>query len=153
MWTLKYTNVYIHGFFSFDHLFHLPTQKTNNEGESEVSESCPVMSDSLRPHGLYIPWNYVGQNTGMGSSSLLQGVFPTQGSNPCLPHCQEILYQLSHQGSPRITGVGRLSLLQWILLTQELNWGLLHCKQFLYQLRYQESNNEGILGVKYLKSY
>ena len=95
------------------------------------------MSDSLRPHGLYIPWNYQGQNTGMGSSSLLQGVFLTQGSNPCLPHCQEILYQLSHQGSPRITGVGRLSLLQWIFLNQELNWGLLHCRWIFYQLRYQ----------------
>ena len=41
-----------------------------------------------------------GQNTGVGSLSLLQGIFPTQGSNPGLPHCRRILYQLSHQGSP-----------------------------------------------------
>ena len=60
------------------------------------------MSDSLRPHGLYSPWNSPGQNTGVGSLSLLQGIFPTQGSNPGLPHCREILYQLNHKGSPRI---------------------------------------------------
>ena len=48
------------------------------------------------------PWNSPGQNTGVGSLSLLQGIFPTQGSNPGLPHCRRILYQLSHQGSPRI---------------------------------------------------
>ena len=47
------------------------------------------------------PWNSPGQNTGLGSCSLLQGIFPTQGSNPGLPHCRQILYQLKHQGSPR----------------------------------------------------
>ena len=57
------------------------------------------MSDSLRPHGLCSPWNSVGQNTGVGSLSLLQGIFPTQGLNPGLPHCGQILYQVSHQGS------------------------------------------------------
>ena len=61
-----------------------------------VSESLSVMSDSLRPHGPYSPWNSPGQNTGVGSLSLLQGIFPTQGSNPGLPHCRRILYQLSH---------------------------------------------------------
>ena len=60
------------------------------------------MSDCLRPHGLYRPWNSPGQNTGVGSYSLLQGIFPTQGWNPSLPHCRQILYQLSHKGSPRI---------------------------------------------------
>ena len=69
------------------------------------SESRSVGSDSLRPHGLYNPWNSPGQNTGVSSLSLLQGVFPIQGSNPDLPHCRHILYQLSHQGSPRNTGV------------------------------------------------
>ena len=58
-----------------------------------------VMSDSLWPHGLYSPWNSPGQNIGMGSLSLLQGIFPTRGSNPGLPHCRRILYQLSHKGS------------------------------------------------------
>ena len=65
------------------------------------NESHSVVSDSLRPHGLYNPWNSPGQNTGMGSFSLLQGIFPTQGSNPGLPHCRWSLYQLSHSGSPR----------------------------------------------------
>ena len=45
-------------------------------------------------------WNSPGQNTGVGSLSLLQGIFPTQGSNPGLPHCGRILYHLSHKGSP-----------------------------------------------------
>ena len=58
------------------------------------------VSDSLWPHGLYSPWNSPGQNTGVGSLSLLQGIFPTQGSNLGLPHCRQILYQLSHKGSP-----------------------------------------------------
>ena len=43
------------------------------------SESHSVVSDSLRPHGLYSPWNCPGQNTEVGSLSLLQGIFPTQG--------------------------------------------------------------------------
>ena len=70
------------------------------------SESCSVMSNSLRFHGLYSPWNFPGQNTGVGSLSLFQGIFSTkwstQGSNPGLPHCKWILYQLSHKRSPRI---------------------------------------------------
>ena len=62
------------------------------------SESLSVVSDSLRPHGLHSPWNSPGKNTGVGSLSLLQGIFPTQGLNPGLPHCRWILHQLSHQG-------------------------------------------------------
>ena len=59
-----------------------------------------------RPHGLHSPWDSPGQDTGVGSRSLLQGILPAQGSNPALPHCGRILYQLSYQGSPRIrTGV------------------------------------------------
>ena len=57
------------------------------ETESE-SESCSVVSDSLRSHRLCSPWNSPGQNTGAGSLPLLQGIFPTQGSNPGLPHCR-----------------------------------------------------------------
>ena len=69
-------------------------------------ESCSVMCNSLRPHGLYRPWNSPGQNIWVGSLSLLQGIFPTQGifltqeSNPGIPHCRWILYQSSHKGSP-----------------------------------------------------
>ena len=60
------------------------------------------MSDSLWPRRLYNPWNSPGQYTGSGSLSLLQGIFPSQGSNPGLPHCRQILYQLSHEESPKI---------------------------------------------------
>ena len=56
----------------------------------------------MPPHRPYSPWNSPGQNTGVGSLSLLQGIFPTQGSNPGLPHCRWILYQLRHKGSPGI---------------------------------------------------
>ena len=49
---------------------------------------------------LYRPWNSPGQNTGVGSLSLLQGIFLTQGANPGLLQCRWILYQLSHKGSP-----------------------------------------------------
>ena len=64
----------------------------------KVTQLCPT----LRPHVLYSPWNSPGQNTGVGSLSLLQGIFPTKGSNPGLPNCRWILYQLSPKGSPRI---------------------------------------------------
>ena len=54
------------------------------------------------PHGLYSPWNCPDQNTGVSSLSLLQGIFPAQGSNSGLPHYRRILYQLSHKGSPEM---------------------------------------------------
>ena len=63
-----------------------------------VAQSCPT----LQPQVLYSPWNSPGQNTGVGSLSLLQRIFPTQGLNPGLPHCRQILYQLNHKGSLRI---------------------------------------------------
>ena len=44
-------------------------------------------------------------SSGVGCHALLQGIFPTQGSNPDLLHCRGILYQLSHQGKPRISPV------------------------------------------------
>ena len=65
--------------------------------------SCPTL---LRPRGLWPtrllrPWDSPGKNTGVGCHFLLQGIFPTQGSNPGLPHCRQTLWSLSHQGSPR----------------------------------------------------
>ena len=57
----------------------------------KVTQLCPTLCDP-------------GQNTGVGRLSLLQGIFPTQGLNPGLLHHRQILYQLSHQGSPRILG-------------------------------------------------
>ena len=64
----------------------------------DKSESHSVMSDSLWPHGLYSPWNSPGQNTGVGSLSLLQGIFPSQGLNLGLQPGRQILYQLSYKG-------------------------------------------------------
>ena len=78
-------------------VYHHLAYLTYMQGESE---SHSVMSSSLRPHGLYSTWNSPGQNTGVGSRSLLQGIFPTQGLNPGFPHRRQILYQLSHKESP-----------------------------------------------------
>ena len=73
---------------------------------SLFSVSFSVVSNSLRPHRLYPArllwsWNSPGKNIGVGIHSLLQEIFLTQGSNPGLPHCRQILYHLSHQGSPK----------------------------------------------------
>ena len=69
-------------------------QRFGNPSVSEVkvTQSCPTLCG---------PWNSPGQNTRVGSLSLLQGIFPTQQSNPGFPNCRQILHQLSHQGSPR----------------------------------------------------
>ena len=72
-----------------------------------VCVSCSVVSTSLRPMDcsppglrLLCPWNLPVKNTSVSCHSLLQGIFRTQGLNPGLPHCRQILYHLSHQGSP-----------------------------------------------------
>ena len=64
-------------------------------------QSCPTLFDPMDCS----PWNSPGQNTGACSLSLLQGIFPTQGSNPGFLHCRCILYQLSHKGSLRVKGM------------------------------------------------
>ena len=64
----------------------------------EVTQSCPTLCDHMH----YTVHEFSSQNTGVGSLSLLQWIFPTQGSNPGLLHCMWILYQLSCEGSPRI---------------------------------------------------
>ena len=75
------------------------TKRKNYSPILFLSESHSAVSNSSRPHGLYSPWNSPCQNTGVGSLSLLHGIFPTQGSNLGLPHCRQILYQLN-KGSP-----------------------------------------------------
>ena len=100
----------------------------------EVAQLCLTLWD---------PMNY--KVHGIFQARILEWVafpfFPTQGSNPGLPHCRQILCCLSYQGSPRILEwVAYPFLLQGIFLTQELNWGLLHCRQILYQLSYQGSS-------------
>jgi len=69
---------------------HTPAKESESKRRS-------VVSNSLQPRGLYSPRNSPGQNTRGVSLSLLQGISPTQGSNPGLPHCRWILYQLSHK--------------------------------------------------------
>ena len=87
------------------------------------SESCSVVPDSLQPHGIS-PWSSPGWNTGVGSL-LLQRIFPTQGLNPGLLHCKQILYQLNHKGSPRI--------LEWVAYpfsrgsSRTRNWTRVSC--------------------------
>ena len=71
---------------------YLSAHTHNIYTEVKWSERCTVTFGSLWPHGLYSPWNSPGQNTGVGSLSLLQGIFPTQGQNPGLLHCRRILY-------------------------------------------------------------
>ena len=61
--------------------------------ESKVAQSCLTLSDPMDCS----PWNSPGQNTGVSSLSLLQGIFPTQEWNQGLQHCRRILYQLSYQ--------------------------------------------------------
>ena len=77
---------------------------TNN---ASGGDGIPVELVQVLKDGLYSLWNSPGQNTGVGSLSLLQGIFPTQGSNTGLSHCRWILYQLSQKGSPRI--------LEWVV--------------------------------------
>ena len=68
-----------------------------------VPQWCPTLCDPMNCGQpvlwLLYPWNSPGKNTGARCHSLLQGIFPTQECNSCLPHCRQILYHLSHQGS------------------------------------------------------
>ena len=86
-------------------------------------ESHSVVSDSLRPHSLYSSWNSPGQSTGVGSLSLLQGIFPTQELNQVLLHCRWILYQLSYHISCHVSKQGCHSH-QWFSLAWSSKlWG------------------------------
>ena len=67
-----------------------------------VAQLCPTLCDPMdcSPPGSSVHGDSSGKNTGVGFHTLLQGIFPTQALNPGLPHCRQILYRLSHQGSP-----------------------------------------------------
>ena len=69
-----------------------------------VAQLCPALCNPMYCSlpGSPVHGDSPGKNTGVGCHALLQGIFPTQGLNPGLPHCRWILYCLSHQGSPRI---------------------------------------------------
>ena len=100
------------------------------------SESRSVLSDFAT---LWTsPRNSPGQNTGVSTHLLLQGIEPrppTLQADSLLPE---------PPGKPKNTGVGSLSLLQWIFLTQESNQGLLHCRWILYQLSYQRKKKSAL---------
>ena len=115
--------------------------------------SHSVLSDFLWPHGpsSSVHGDSPGKNTGVGCHALLQGIFPTQRSNPGLPPCRWSLYCLSHQGSPRILEYS-LSFLRGIFLIQESNPGLLPCRWIRYQLSYQGSPRATILYPRPQKS-
>ena len=92
-----------------------------------VTHSCPTLCHPMdcSPPGSSVHGDSPGKNSGVGCHALLQGIFPTQGLNPGLPHCRQILYHLSHQGSPRI--------LEWVAYpfsrgsSQPRNWtGIYH---------------------------
>ena len=85
-----------------NHLILLPPSPLALNKWKKWSESHSIMSDSSRPHGLWSPRDSPGQNSGLGSLSLLQWIIPTQGLNPGLPHGRWMLYQLSHKGSSGI---------------------------------------------------
>ena len=83
-----------------------------------VAQLCPILCDPMdySPPCFSVHGDSPGQNTGVGCQALLQGIFPTQGSNTGLPHCRQILYCLSHQESPRI--------LEWVAypFSTESSW-------------------------------
>ena len=120
-----------------DGKFHMPHWTVQLEHLNvKVAQSCLTLCDPMDcvVHGIFqariLAWV---------ACPFSRGIFPTQGSNPGLPHFQVDFSQAEPSGKPKNTGVGSLSLFQWIFLTQELNWGLLHCRWIFYQLSYQGS--------------
>ena len=91
------------------------------------AQLCPTLCDPVycSPPGSSVHGDSLGKNTEVGCHALLQGILPIQGSDPGLPHCKQILYRLSHQGSPRI--------LEWVVYSfsressQPRNWSGVSC--------------------------
>ena len=100
-------------------------------------------------HQALLSMGFSRQEYWSGCCALLQGIFPTQGSNPGLPALQEDSWLPEPPGKPKNIGVGSLFLLQGIFPTQESNWGPLHCRWILYKLNYQGSPGGSILTSKY----
>ena len=112
-----------------------------------VSESHSVVSASLGPHGLYSPWNSPGQNTGVGSLSLLQGIFPTQGLNQGLAHCRRILHQLNHKGSQRILQWAAWPFLPQVFPTQKSNWVSCIAGRFVTNWAIREAHSKYLMNI------
>ena len=106
-----------------------------SEVKVKVAQSCPILCNPMDYR------NSPGQNTGMGSLSLFQGIFPAQGSNPGFLLFRQILYQLRHKGSPRILECVAYPFSSGSSWPRIRPWprGLLHCRWILYQLSYQGS--------------
>ena len=112
-----------------------------------ATQSCPTLCDPMdcSPPGSSVHGIFQARILEWVAMAFSRGILPTQGTNSGLLHSRQILYQLSHQGSPWI--------LQWvcypfsrgIFLTQESNWGLLQCRWILYPLSYQGSPS-GLAG-------
>ena len=103
----------------------------------DESESCSVVSDSLRHHGLSVEFSRSEYWSGRPFPP--PGDLPKRGVKPRSPALQVDSLPAEPQGKPKNTGVGSLSLLQRIFPTQEQNQGLLHCRQILHQLSHQGS--------------
>ena len=117
----------------------------------KVAQLCLTLCNTME----HSPWNSPGQNTGMGSLSLLQGIFPIpwrrEGIKPRSPSLQVDSLPTEPQEKPKNTGMGSLSLLQQIFPTQESNWGLLHCRWIVYQMSYQGSLADRVKDSKLSK--
>ena len=111
-----------------DPTHHRAAKSTCHNSWSEVKEwSHSVVYDSATPWParLFRPWDFPGKNTGVGCHFLLQGIFPTQGSNLGLLHCRQTLHHLSHQESHN----ERVCAPQWKILgdttktwCSQINW-------------------------------
>ena len=125
-----------------------PLPSTQNHMLCLVAQLCLTLCNPVdcSPPGSSVPRDSPGKDTGVGCHALLQGIFPTQGSNPGPRHCRKILYCLSHQGSPRI--------LEWVAYpfsrrsSRPRNHTRVTCiagRQILYQLSYQGSPLKSLL--------
>ena len=109
--------------------------KEGKEMVKSESESCSVMSDFLRPHGLSMEFSRPEYWSGLPFPS--PGNLPNPGIEHRSPALQADSLPAEPPEKPKTTGVGSLTLLQGIFLTHELNWGLQHCRWTLYQLSYE----------------
>ena len=96
-----------------------------------VAQSCLALFDPMAAR--LCPWDSPGKNTGVDCHALLQGIFPTQESNPRLPHCRRILLPFEPPGKPKNTEVGSLGKLCWTYeptgVTNALSeWNLIVCR-------------------------
>ena len=125
------------------------SKQTAGEGLVSVSVSRSVVPDSLRPHGLQssrllCPWDFPGKDTGVGCHFLLQGIFQTQGLNPSLLHCRQILYWLSYKGSlVRVYSMAKGKIKKvpsvcwtYIKLTKKFHFNIYSVRQILFDFTY-----------------